>query len=131
MSIRVMIADDHQIIRQGLKLLFGNAPDVQLVGEAVNGQEAVDLSRELSPDVVVMDIGMPVMDGFEATRLIRAEQPKIKIIALSMHNDGAFVKGMEAAGAQGYVLKEAAFEELVEAVRTVYRGGRYAGADKK
>ncbi|MEN6305974.1 MAG: response regulator transcription factor, partial [Armatimonadia bacterium] len=91
MGIRIVVADDHQIIRQGLRMLFDSEADMELVGEAENGEQAVQLAAELSPDIVVMDIGMPVMDGFAATRQLQAEQPDIKVVALSMHDDRAFL----------------------------------------
>lgn len=131
MSIRVLVADDHQIIRQGLKLLFNGAEDMELVGEAEDGRQAVELAHELSPDVVVMDIGMPEMDGLEATRLVRRDQPHTKVVGLSMHNDEAFVEGMKQAGAHGYVLKEAAFEELLQAIREVNDGRSYFNGHRK
>lgn len=125
MPIRIVVADDHQIIRQGLRMLFENEEDMNLVGEAENGEQAVSLAKELAPDVVVMDIGMPVMDGFAATRQLHAERPEIKIIALSMHDDRAFLEGMKAAGANGYVLKDAAFEDLTAAIRQIMKGGTF------
>lgn len=125
MGITVVVADDHQIIRQGLRLLFGSQPDMELVGEAENGQEAVELVTQLHPQVVVIDVSMPILDGFEATRQVKAEFPKIKVIALSMHNDAIFIDGMKSVGADGYVLKDAAFEQLAEAIRTVLAGGTY------
>lgn len=125
MSVTVVVADDHQIIRQGLRLLFGSQADMELVGEAENGQQAVDLVAQLHPLVAVMDVSMPVLDGFEATRQVRSRFPEVKVIALSMHNDPIFVEGMKSAGANGYVLKDAAFEQLAEAIRSVLAGGEY------
>lgn len=125
MNISVVVADDHQIIRQGLRLLFGSQPDMQLVGEAENGQEAVDLVAQLQPQVTIMDVSMPVLDGFEATRLVKTQHPHVKVIALSMHNDPIFIEGMKAVGADGYVLKDAAFEQLAEAIHTVMAGGQF------
>ncbi|MEN6549664.1 MAG: response regulator transcription factor [Armatimonadia bacterium] len=125
MGIRIVVADDHQIIRQGLRMLFDSEADMELVGEAENGEQAVQLAAELSPDIVVMDIGMPVMDGFAATRQLQAEQPDIKVVALSMHDDRAFLEGMKAAGAEGYVLKDAAFEDLTAAIRKILDGGTF------
>jgi two-component system, NarL family, response regulator NreC len=122
MGITVLIADDQEIVRQGLQLLFRSQPDMQLVGEAEDGGEAVRLAAALTPDVVVMDVSMPGMDGFEATRRIVENQPTVKVIALSMHDDRVFVDGMKSAGASGYVLKEAAFEDLAGAIYAVLRG---------
>lgn len=125
--IKVLIADDHQIIRQGLKLLFSGDADMELVGEAENGNQALELADKLHPDVVVMDIGMPEKDGFSATRELQETHPEIRVVALSMHNDRAFIEGMKAAGASGYVLKDAAFEDLADAIRAVMGGGTFFG----
>lgn len=124
MQIKVLLADDHAIIRQGLRLLFKSANDMLVVGEAENGQQACDLARQLCPDAIVMDIGMPVMDGLTATRKISGQQPEIAIVALSMHNDPAFRVGMMEAGARGYILKEEAFEHLLNTVRDLCNGSR-------
>jgi len=106
-------------------MLFDSEADMELVGEAENGEQAVQLAGELDPDIVVMDIGMPVMDGFAATRQLQAEHPEIKVVALSMHDDRAFLEGMKAAGAEGYVLKDAAFEDLTAAIRQILDGGTF------
>lgn len=106
-------------------MLFDSEADMELVGEAENGEQAVQLAGELDPDIVVMDIGMPVMDGFAATRQLQAEHPDIKVVALSMHDDRAFLEGMKAAGAEGYVLKDAAFEDLTAAIRQILDGGTF------
>ncbi len=119
MSIGVLLADDHRIIRQGLRSLLEKQPDMEVVAEAENGRTAVQLARRLSPDVVVMDIAMPDLNGIEATQQIIAEAPGVKIVALSMHSDKRFVARMLKAGASGYLLKDCAFEELARAIRTV------------
>ena len=119
MTIRIMLADDHQIVRHGLRSLIAAEPDMEVVGEADNGRLALKLVRELAPDVVIMDISMPDLNGIEATRQILAENPVVKIIALSMHSYSLFVLNMLKAGASGYLLKDCALEELVRAVRTV------------
>jgi two-component system, NarL family, response regulator NreC len=121
-SIQVLVADDHQIIRHGLRLLFSTAPGMEIVGEAESGKQALELAAQLRPDVVVMDVSMPDLDGLEATRALAVSQPELKVIALSMHNDRVFVEGMRSAGAAGYVLKDAAFEDLADAIRAVMRG---------
>ena len=117
--IKIVLADDHQIVRHGLRSLLSAEPDMQVVGEADNGRSVVRMVQEFSPQVVIMDISMPDLNGIEATRQIIAESPGIKIIALSMHSDSLFVLNMFKAGASGYLLKDCALEELVKAVRTV------------
>ena len=125
MGIRILLADDHQMVRDGLRALIEQQPDMELIAEAPDGRSAVELSLRLSPDVVIMDVGLPDLNGVEATRKILAEQPGVKVIGLSMHSDWRYVSGMLEAGAVGYVLKEGAFEELASAVRTVADEGTY------
>ncbi len=119
MSIRVIIADDHQIVRDGLRTLLEKQPEFEVVAETENGRATVYLAKKLFPDVIVMDIAMPDLNGIEATRQIIMEQPDTKIVALSMHSDKRFVSEMLKAGASAYLLKDCAFEELVTAIRTV------------
>jgi two-component system response regulator NreC len=118
MSVKVLVADDHQILREGLVTLLAKA-GMTVVGEAADGRTVVRLARELKPHVVIMDIAMPELNGIEATRQIVADVPGIKIIALSMHADKHFVRGMLQAGASGYLLKHCASQELVQAIRAV------------
>jgi DNA-binding NarL/FixJ family response regulator len=127
--MRVLLADNHRLFCEGLRTLFGSRPGIEIVGEANNGRMAVRLARELLPDVVIMDIGMPELNGIEATRQIRAELPQVKVLAVSMHSDRQYVSGMLAAGASGYVLKDSAFTELAEAIRVVAQGGRFLSPD--
>lgn len=119
MRTTVLLADDHKIMRDGLRALLEKEHDLEVVGETDNGRGAVRLARELKPDVVVMDVGMPDLNGIEATRQITAEVPSTRVVALSMHADRRFVTGMLSAGASGYVLKAGAFEELSSAIRAV------------
>lgn len=125
MSIRVLLVDDHQVMREGLAALFHADPEIQVVGHASNGREALDLIRTLRPGVVVMDVGMPELNGVEATRRILAEHEGVKVIALSTHADQRYVHHMLEAGAIGYVLKISAYEELLHAVRAASRGRTY------
>ncbi len=119
MTIKVLLADDHQIIRDGLRSLLTNEPDIEVVGEANDGRAAVEMTQRLKPDIVVMDIAMPGLNGIEATRQVRAISSDIKVLALSMHADKRFVAGVLHAGASGYVLKNCAFKELIQAIHTV------------
>ncbi len=119
MSTRIILADDHGIMREGLRALLEKQPGIEVIAEAENGRTTVELSRELKPDVVIIDISMPDLNGIEATRQIVAESPGVKVIALSMHSDRKFVREMLSAGASGYMLKDSAFEELDKAISTV------------
>jgi DNA-binding NarL/FixJ family response regulator len=123
MSIRVFLADDHKIIREGLRTLLEKEPDIEVVGEAENGRKTVQLVQELLPNVVITDIAMPDLNGIEATRQIIANTPSVKVIALSMHSDRRFIVGILNIGASGYLLKDCAFEELINAIRAVVANG--------
>jgi DNA-binding NarL/FixJ family response regulator len=119
MSIKILLADDHKIVRDGLRALIEKQQDMEVVAEAADGRTAVRLAKEMLPDVVIMDISMPDLNGIEAARQIVAGAPRVKIITLSMHSDSRFVKEVFKAGASGYLLKECAFEELARAIHTV------------
>jgi len=125
MSVRILLADDHGITRQGLRSLIEKQPDMEVVGEAEDGRKALELVRQLVPDILITDITMPNLNGVDATRQIVRDFPKVKVIALSIHSKRAFVAGMLKAGASGYLLKESLFDELLEAVQTVLTGGTY------
>ncbi|RJP88879.1 MAG: DNA-binding response regulator [Desulfobacteraceae bacterium] len=125
MTIKILLADDHKITRDGLKALLENQKNMTVIGEAENGRMAVRLAGELKPDVVVMDINMPELNGIEATRQIVAELPGTKIIALSMYSDKRYVVGMLKAGVSGYLLKNCAFDELVAAISAVVNNQNY------
>ena len=125
MTIKIFIADDHRILREGLRSLIEKMSDVRVVGDAGNGREAVRLVTERRPDVVIMDVNMPDLNGIEATRLLLKELPAVKVIGLSMYSDKRFVAGMLKAGASGYLLKAGAFEELATAIQTVMAGDIY------
>lgn len=127
MATSVLLADDHAILRVGVRALLEREGDLRVIGEAGDGRTAVQLARELQPDVVVMDIGMPELNGIEATRQI-SQELGCAVVALSMHGDRQFVSSMIRAGAVGYVLKEAAAVELVTAVRAAALGQRYLSA---
>lgn len=119
MTIRVLLADDHNIVREGLRSLLEKEPDIEVVAMADNGRTAVRLAGELKPDVAVLDIAMPEMNGIEATRRINRENPEIRVLTLSMHSARRFVTEALSAGSKGYLLKDCASEELVRAIRTI------------
>jgi len=122
-AIRVLVVDDHAIVRDGIRALLGQADDIDVVGEAGGGRDAIALARSLSPDVILMDIAMPDLGGLEATLEILKERPASKIIVLSQHSDPEYVRRALKAGASGYILKKAAGADLVSAIRAVQRGG--------
>jgi DNA-binding NarL/FixJ family response regulator len=124
-KIRVLLADDHTVVRQGLHALLEAEPDITVVGEAETGREAVQLAKKLSPDVVVMDIAMPNLNGLEATRQIAKEVPNTKLLVLSSYNDDEYVYQVTEAGAMGYLLKQTAATDLIKAVRETKAGNAF------
>lgn len=125
MKIKILLADDHKIIREGLKALIEKQPDMEVAAEAQDGLSTVRLAQKILPQIIIMDIGMPEMNGIDATRHIVSGNRDVKIIALSMHSDRRFVLEMLKAGASGYLLKDSAFEELVTAIHTVMASQPY------
>jgi DNA-binding NarL/FixJ family response regulator len=124
-KLRIFLADDHAVIREGLKLLVNAQPDMEVIGEAGNGKDAVQKARELKPDVVVMDVSMPELNGVQATERLKQARPDVKVVALTVHEDENYLRQLLKAGASGYVLKRAAADELTRAIRTVAEGGVY------
>ena len=129
MGIKILLADDHKLLREGLRALIEEQQNMTVIAEAENGRSAVQLAARLSPDIIVMDISMPGLNGIDATRRITAELPGVKVIALSMHADRNFVVEMFKAGAMGYLLKDCAFEELIRAINTVVANKAYLSAN--
>lgn len=121
-KIRVLLADDHTILRKGVRMLIESQPDMEVVGEAKTGREAIAEVRNLKPDVVVMDVSMPDLNGIESTRQICEESGAPKVVALSMHKDSVYVREILRAGARGYLVKDSDDEDLVRAIRVVHRG---------
>jgi two-component system, NarL family, response regulator NreC len=119
---RILLADDHAVVRQGFKMILSAQGDMEIVGEAANGREAVDLAEQLKPDIVVMDVAMPELNGIEATRRLAGTAPHTRVIALSMHKDSVYVREILRAGARGYLLKDSGAEDLVRAIRAVAGG---------
>ncbi len=122
---KVLLADDHRVVRRGFELILSTQPDLEVVGEASNGREAVELAERLQPDVVVIDVSMPELNGIEGTRRIGQVCPRARVLALSMHRDAVYVREMLCAGARGYVVKDADDDDFVDAVRAVARGEGY------
>ena len=125
MKIKVLLVDDHAIIREGLRSLLEKQPEMEVIADTDDGRKALRLVQKLSPDIVIMDITMPGLNGIEATGQITAEFPDVKVIALSIHSKRRYVADMLSAGATGYILKECLFDELVAAIKAVAAGGRY------
>lgn len=121
-KIRILLADDHAVVRQGFKMILSAQPDMEVVGEAANGREAVELAEQGKPDIVVMDVAMPELNGIEATRRLLGSLPHTRVVALSMHKDSVYVREVLRAGARGYLLKDSGAEDLVRAIRAVAGG---------
>lgn len=124
-KIKVLIVDDHTLVRTGIRALLSLAADIEVIGEASNGKESLEKIGQLAPDVVLMDLAMPVMGGLEATRRIRKEFPAVQVVALTQYDDSEYVIPVIEAGARGFVTKMAAFSELATAIQTAYRGESY------
>ena len=123
--LRILVADDHAIVRQGLRLLIDNQPDMEVIGEAADGKAALDLAVAVKPDIVVMDVSMPGMSGLIATRSLKQQQPTIMIVALTRHEDDTYLEELLRAGASAYVLKQSAPADFLKAIRAVAAGGIY------
>ncbi len=123
--IKILLADDHTIVRQGLKLILSSHADLQVIGEAANGREVLELAEKLKPDVVLMDVAMPELNGIEATRRLHQISPRTKVLVLSMHKEAVYVREILKAGARGYILKDAIDTELISAIQSVARGDGY------
>ena len=120
--IKVLIADDHRVVREGLVAIMRESEDLEVVGEARDGQEAVEKARELSPDVILMDVSMPRMNGVEATRAIKRESPHIGVVALTMYDEEKYIFDLVRAGATGYLLKDSESSQIISAIRSIYKG---------
>jgi two-component system response regulator NreC len=124
-KIRILLTDDHTLFRQGMRTLLAAEPDIEIAGEASNASDAITFAQELRPDVVLMDVGMPGLSSFEATRQIRKHRPETRVIFLSMYDDEDYLSESVEIGASGYILKESPADQLVSAIREVHRGGNY------
>lgn len=124
-KIRILVADDHAVVRQGFGRILSGEPDMEIVAEAGNGREALERAEEFKPDVVIMDVAMPEVNGIEATRALTLALPQVRVLAVSMHKDAVYVREILRAGAKGYVIKDAQDSDLIEAVRAVWQGKGY------
>jgi DNA-binding NarL/FixJ family response regulator len=125
MGVRILLVEDHIVMREGLRGLISRQADMEVVGEADNGEQAIELARQARPDVIIMDVRMRGIDGIEATRRIKAEMPGVRVVVLSAYDNREYIIGMAKAGISGYLLKDCAFEELVGAIRTVLQDKSY------
>jgi DNA-binding NarL/FixJ family response regulator len=124
-KLRILIAEDHKTVREGIKLLVNSQPDMEVIGEAGDGEAAITMFDELSPDVIVMDISMPNLNGLRATKRLKSKHPGVKILTLTRHTDDGYLRQLISAGASGYVLKQSAPSELINAIRTVGKGNSF------
>jgi DNA-binding NarL/FixJ family response regulator len=129
MKIKVIVADDHQLFREGLINLLHSADNIEVIAQGENGQDAIDKVEAFKPDVLLVDIAMEKINGIEATRILKDKMPEVKIIAVSMHSDKQYVKGMLEAGADGYLLKNCTYRQLTDAVNSVYDGKKFLSED--
>lgn len=128
-TTRILLAEDHNTVREGIKMLVNAQPDMEVIGEAANGQAAITQTRELKPDMLVMDISMPELNGLKATEKLRSEFPDLKILTLTRHTDDGYLQQLLKAGVNGYVLKQSAPTELINAIRTVRSGRSYVDSE--
>lgn len=124
-NIRVLIAEDHQTVREGLEMILKAQPDIEVVGEAGDGQAAVDMAKALNPDIVIMDVSMPRLNGLKATRELQRSLPNVKVLTLTRHNDDGYLQQLLRAGVSGYVLKQSPSSELLHAIRAIAAGRQY------
>lgn len=129
MKIKVLITDDHQLFREGLANLLFSASDIEVIAQAENGKDAIEKAKHFKPDVALLDIAMPEMNGIEATRELKKIMPELKIVAVSMHSDRQYVKGILEAGADGYLLKNCTYRQLTDAIKTVHAGKKFLSED--
>lgn len=125
MPIRILITDDHQLFREGISNLLSASPQIEIVGQAENGQQAIEKARQLKPDIVMMDLSLPLINGVEATRILQKELPQTKILVLSMHAEKNYIKEALEAGAAGYLSKDCTYDQLIEAINSVHQGKKY------
>ncbi|MEP4270477.1 MAG: response regulator transcription factor, partial [Roseibium sp.] len=123
--IRVLLADDHELVRDGIRARLLKIPELEVVGEATNGRDALDLAAELRPDVLLMDVSMPVMNGLEAATRMRESLPQVAVLILSVYDNPEYVRGVVQAGARGYILKDISAAEMITAITSVANGGYY------
>lgn len=128
MTIRILITDDHQLFREGIANLLSASPQIEIVDQAENGQEAIEKAKKLKPDIVIMDLNLPVINGVDATRILHQELPKTKVLVLSMNAEKSYIKEALEAGAFGYLFKDCTYDQLIEAINTVYQGKKYLSA---
>ncbi len=124
-SIRVLIAEDHRTVREGLEMILKAQPDIEVVGEAGDGQAAVEMAKALNPDIVIMDVSMPQLNGLKATRELQRSRPNVKVLTLTRHKDDGYLQQLLRAGVSGYVLKQSPSTELLHAIRAIAAGGQY------
>lgn len=128
-QITVLVADDSQLFRKSLTILISETIDLRVAGEASNGEEAISMAKDLRPDIILMDINMAPVNGFEATRKILKHNPAAKIIGLSVHSEATYAENLLKLGAKGYVTKDALYQEISDAIATVFNGGKYIAKD--